>query len=128
MIHVGHVPSRRDFPGLLGSLENLSGELRRGPPAQDGVYLAQHRAPAHVFHRGRSHDLLIVAQQNVASTSVEFNFGRGWREHFCATPTAVYVVPGDTDAQWRLDGPSQCVFLALPEAQATGLLHEFDVT
>lgn len=92
-----------------------------------GVALARQRAPAHVFERGRTSDLVIVAQQNIASTSVEFDLGYGWREHFCPAPTAIYVIPAEADARWRLDGESQCVYLAIPQAEAHALLDDLHV-
>jgi len=115
------------FIDYLDTLTAVPGELRRGPTALDGMDLAQHRAPGHCFERGPSADLLIVAQQNIAASSVRFDLGFGWREHFCASPTAVHVIPADADARWRLDGESQCVFLALSDRQAKSLLEELRV-
>ncbi len=92
-----------------------------------GVTIARQRAPAHLFERGRTSDLVIVAQQNIASTSVEFDLGYGWREHFCPATSAVYVIPSNADARWRLNGESQCVYLSVAEADAYSLLQELHV-
>lgn len=92
-----------------------------------GVSLAHQRAPAHVFERGRTSDLVIVAQQNIAATSVQFDLGYGWREHFSAGPTPVYVIPAEADARWRLNGESQCVYLAIAQADAHALLADLHV-
>lgn len=115
------------FLAVLGDAESVAGEVRLGPAAMAGVGLARHRAPAHLFERGVSSDVLIVAQQNIASTSVKFEIGFGWREHFCASTAAVYVVPAEADARWQLDGESQCVYLALPHDEVDALLRQFDV-
>lgn len=116
-----------NFLAVLARPDRIAGEVRAGPAAMGGVDLAWHRAPAHLFERGVSSDVLIVAQQNIASTSVKFDIGFGWREHFCASTVAVYVVPPEADARWQLDGESQCVYLATPGAEADELLRQFDV-
>jgi AraC-like DNA-binding protein len=115
------------FLAVLSDAESVAGEVRLGPAAMAGVGLARHRAPAHLFRRGVCSDVLIVAQQNIASTSVKFDLGFGWREHFCASPAAVYVVPAEANARWRLDGESQCVYLAMPGNEVEALLRQFDV-
>ncbi|MBS0476695.1 MAG: helix-turn-helix transcriptional regulator [Proteobacteria bacterium] len=119
--------SALSFLELLGRQQSIVGDVLAGPAATGGVDLAMHRAPAHLFERGASSDLLVVAQQNIASTSVKFDLGFGWREHFCASPAAVYVVPADADARWLLDDESQCVFLAFSQKDADDLLRQFDV-
>ncbi len=117
-------PSFRD---ILVRREHIPGEVTPGPAAMGGVALARQRAPAHVFERGPTSDLVIVAQQNIASTSVEFDLGYGWREHFCPAAAAIYVIPAQADARWRLDGESQCVYLAMAQGQAYALLDELHV-
>lgn len=116
-----------NFLAVLVRPERVAGDVHVGPWAMGGVALARHRAPAHLFERGTSSDVLVIAQQNIASTSVKFDLGFGWREHFCASTAAVYVVPAEADARWRLDGESQCVYLALPRDDADELLRQFDV-
>lgn len=79
------------FRDVLVKPDRVPGEVSPGPDSMGGVNVARQRAPAHLFERGRTSDLVIVAQQNIASTSVEFDLGYGWREHFCPAPPAVYV-------------------------------------
>lgn len=118
---------RPSFRDVLVRPQRIAGEVTPGPAAMGGVALARQRAPAHVFERGRTSDLVIVAQQNIASTSVEFDLGFGWREHFCPAPAAIYVIPAEADARWRLDGESQCVYLAIAQAEAHALLDDLQV-
>ena len=115
------------FLAVLARPEGVAGNVHVGPSAMGGVALARHRAPAHLFERGTSSDVLVIAQQNIESTSVKFDIGFGWREHFCASTAAVYVVPAEADARWRLDGESQCVYLTFPRDEADELLRQFDV-
>lgn len=117
----------QSFLSLLERREKIPGEIELPSEAMDGVALAKQRAAAHIFERGASSDVHLVAQQNIASTSVQFNLGYGWREHFCPAATAVYVVPPDADACWRLDGDSQCVYMAFPRHDAQELLRQFGV-
>lgn len=116
------------FRDVLDQSECIPGEVIPGPSSPDGLALARQRAPAHLLERGRTSDLVIVAQQNIASTSVQFDLGFGWREHFCASAAAVYVIPAEADARWRLDGESQCVYLSLPFAEAYLLLESFGIS
>lgn len=90
--------------------------------------LVAHRAPAHEFTRGPTHELLVVAQRNIAATSVRFDLGWGWREHICRAARSVYVVPAEAPARWRLDAESQCVFLAIDAGPVPGLLDELGVS
>ncbi|MDB5732309.1 MAG: hypothetical protein JWQ03_2204 [Variovorax sp.] len=115
------------FSEILRKPTNAVGVVNTAPPSRSGLALAHHRAPAHEFRRGASSDLLIVAQQNIAATSVEFDLGYGWREHFSVAPKPVYVVPADADARWRLDAASQCVFLSFPDTDAQMLLRDFGI-
>lgn len=118
-------------PSFLATLlhpERIAGDVHTGPSAMGGVALARHRAPAHLFERGISSDVLVIAQQNIASTSVKFDLGFGWREHFCASFAAVYAVPAEADARWRLNGESQCVYLALPRDEVNELLLQMNVS
>lgn len=103
------------------------GEVDIGPSLPSSVSLAKHRARAHTFTRGVTSDVLIIAQQNIDATSVKFNLGFGLNEHFCASTSPVYVVPAEADAQWVLNGESQCVYLALPKQDVTEFLQGFDV-
>lgn len=93
-----------------------------------GVDLAWHRAPSHRFERGTCSDLLVVAQRNIRATSVRFDLGFGWREHFCASASAIYVVPAEADARWHLDAESQCVYLAIPAVDAAEILQGLGVS
>lgn len=42
-------------------------------------------------------------------------------------PKAVYVVPAEADARWRLNAASQCVFLSIRDQDAQDLLRDFGV-
>jgi AraC family transcriptional regulator len=115
------------FRDVLVNPDRKLGDVSSGPSLMGGVNVARQRAPAHLFERGRTSDLVIVAQQNIASTSVEFDLGYGWREHFCPAPSAVYVIPSNADAHWRLNGESQCVYLSVSEPDAYAVLKQLHV-
>lgn len=66
-------------------------------------------------------------QQIIASSSVLFDLGCGWREHFCAAPTAVYVVPPTADVRWEVNDEPQCIYFAVPYSNVSVLLEEFEV-
>lgn len=119
------VPSH--FLAVLDRPGRAAGDVDVAAPLMDGMALARQCAPAHLFERGLSSDMLVIAQQNIASTSVKFDLGFGWREHFCPSSAAVYVVPAEVDARWRLDGASQCIYLALPRDDVDSLLRQFGV-
>ena len=115
------------FLDALRAPANAVGAHRVAPVALEGMSLASHRAPAHVFARGRTREVLVVAQRNIAASSVRFDLGWGWREHYCAAPRPVYVVPAEASARWQLDAESQCVFLALDAQPLGALLGELGV-
>jgi len=115
------------FLAALNRSTSVADDVCVDLPVVGGVALARHRAPAHLFERGISSDMVVVAQQNIASTSVKFDLGFGWREHFCASAAAVYVVPAEADARWQLDGESQCIYLALAREDVDDILRQFGI-
>jgi AraC-like DNA-binding protein len=117
----------RSFQDLLKSTDGIVGEVQIGTTQSPQLTLARHRASAHQFQRGSLSDVLIIAQQNISSTSVRFDLGYGWNEHFCASPSAVYVVPAEADAKWVLNGESQCVYMALPQTNVEDIFRQFEV-
>lgn len=117
----------RVFLDALRHPTNAVGTLRISDDPAGGMLLSQHRAPAHEFLCGPTSDLVVVAQQNIASSSVLFDLGWGWREHFCSAPNPVYVIPPHADVRWCLNDESQCVYLAIPYADVVPLLEELGV-
>lgn len=115
------------FRDLLRTSGGIDGELQVGSTESSHLTLARHRAQAHQFRRGALSDVLIIAQQNINSTSVKFDLGYGWNEHFCASASAVYVVPAEADARWILNGESQCVYLAMPRQEVEHIFEQFEV-
>lgn len=120
--------SSPNFITLLRHPQHIVGEVDVGPALPSSVSLARHRAKAHTFKRGVTSDVLIIAQQNINATSVTFDLGFGPNEHFCPSTSPVYIVPAEANAQWTLNGESQCVYLALPEQDVTQLFEDFGVT
>lgn len=117
----------RSFADVLHLPENSYGVRSVAPPTVAGITLAAHRAQAHGFVRGVTNELLVVAQRNIAASSVRFDLGWGWREHACRAPRPVYVVPAEAPAQWWLDAESQCIYFAIDAAPVPGLLAELGV-
>lgn len=118
----------RTFVESLRNPGNAIGDTQIALHDTKLISLAKHRAPAHEYCRGETSDVLLVAQQNISSTSVLFDLGFGWREHFCSSPRPVYVVPSQADARWRLNAESQCIFLGIPGDDVVELLNQFEVT
>lgn len=115
------------FVDVLRLPQNAVGTVSIAPDVAAGISMAAHRGPANEFVRGTTREVLVVAQRNIAASSVRFDLGWGWREHFFHDPRPVYVVPAEAAARWRLDGESQCVYLALDAGPLPGLLEELGV-
>ncbi|WP_416139176.1 helix-turn-helix domain-containing protein [Halomonas sp. HK25] len=126
-MHPSGSTKNRTFLDVLEDPTNSMGTLQTASFTKSGITLAQHRAPAHRFSCGPTSDLVIIVQQNIASSSAQFDLGWGWREHFCAAPTAVYVIPPQADVRWEINDESQCIYFAVPYDHASVLLEQMEV-
>ena len=116
------------FADVLRIPQNAVGEITVAAPARPGITMAFQRGPATEFARGITSELVVVAQRNISASSVRFDLGWGWREHFFRDAKPVYVIPAEAPARWRLNGESQCVYFAIDEASVRPLLEELGVS
>lgn len=118
-------------PDLADILQSQGADLVRstyGPPPCLGprVIVANRHAPAHEFLNPGTPDLMVMAVPHFQVTEALFHLGNGWRNHFCAEPGPLHVLPPDTRYAWRVNGKSLTVMLAFPMADVNALLKELD--
>lgn len=97
------------------------------PSHGEPAVIAHRKAPAHEFVNPGSAHLTVMAVPQYRLSQALFDLGDGWRDHFCADPQPVHLLPPEAPYRWSVNGSSVVVMMALPMSEVGPLLDELDV-